>query len=290
MKFLRWIGFFLLCVVVFAYASYRGFPWETAKQRLALIAAKEANIGLEIEHLGPSGLLGVRAESVEITLADGKNLRLREISAHLHLLPLLLGRRSFSVDAPIAQGRLEADIDLGGSDMDVELNAAGIQLDTVPLLRDALGIPLVGQADLEGTLHFEPGAPEKSAGHVNLRASGLATEKGADGLLGGMEIKLGDLDWKLPIENGKVQADALSIDGGDFRAKLSGEVALRNPLSRSVLNLTAGFSPSDAFTKREPMLAAMLVNLQRAKGKDGFYSYAITGPIGRPHRPRPRPR
>ncbi len=42
------------------------------------------------------------------------------------------------------------------------------------------------------------------------------------------------------------------------------------------------FKPTDAFLKKEPILNALLANIQSAKGSDGFYTYAMVGSLKHP--------
>ena len=46
--------------------------------------------------------------------------------------------------------------------------------------------------------------------------------------------------------------------------------------------MSISFKPTAAFLKKEPILNALLNNIKRAKGSDGFYTYAISGSLKHP--------
>ena len=99
-------------------------------------------------------------------------------------------------------------------------------------------------------------------------------------------LAIGNLNWEIPVTEGKIKFNKQKIEGGSFETVLDGEIRLMKQFDRSLLNLVVRFKPSAAFLKKEPLIGTLLNNIRRARGADGFYAYKITGPI---KRPTPRP-
>ena len=112
---------------------------------------------------------------------------------------------------------------------------------------------------------------------------GLKIEKG--GKIRGFpvpELAIGDADWKIPVEGGKATLKTLKVSGESVDLVFDGTLQVVMPISRTTANLTLSFKPTDKLLQAEPLLGALLMNIQQAKGSDGFYTYAMIGNIKTP--------
>lgn len=285
MSILKYIGYAAFFLFAFVVSLYLTFPWPAAKDRALAEASRATGMEIHAKSVEPSWVTGIIAQDVEITPKDFEEpIEIDRLSARLHLLPLITGGRGVSVQMPLAQGSVEADIVDSSASTEVKADLRGLQLALVPGLKEATDLPLSGKLNLEADMVLDKAKPEASSGLLHIGGAGLELLKG--GKVGGMtlpfELTIGDFDWRIPIEQGKAQLSKLKIEGGSVLLELDGTVTMAKEPVRSVLNLTVKFKPTDAFLKKEPLLGALLNNIQRAKGSDGYYAYALTGTVKHP--------
>lgn len=281
-KYIGYVAFFLFAFVV---SLYWTFPWNAAKDRALTEASRATGMDISAKTLEPSWVTGFVATDVELRPASFEEpIEIDQLSARAHLLPLITGGKGVTISMPLAQGQVDADVVDSSKMTEVKANLQGLQLALVPGLTDAIGVPLSGKVSLEADMSLDKAKPEASSGLLHLSGAGLELLKG--GKVGGMtlpfELQIGDFDWKIPIEQGKAQLSKLKIEGGSVLLELDGTVTMAKDPVRSVLNLTVKFKPTDAFLKKEPLLGALLNNIRRAKGSDGYYGYALTGTVKHP--------
>lgn len=165
-----------------------------------------------------------------------------------------------------------------------------MELGLVPGLATVTGLPLTGEVDATVDLTLSTKNPADTSGTVTLKGSNLELDEG--GTLGGFSVPalaVGNLDWTIAVQSGKAQISNQQIRGGAVDVDLDGTVSLANPLTRSTMDLNVSFRPTSELMKERPELEFVLNSIKQARGKDGFYTYAIVGPTKRP-RTFPRPR
>lgn len=280
----RIVGYVAFFLVSFVVCLYLTFPWGAVKERVLQQASRSSGALITARSLEPSWLTGVHAEGVEIALPGADEpLALERLDARASVLSFLSGGYGGSFRLPMAQGQIEADVAGSGASVDVEAEARGVELALVPGLRSASGLALAGTLNLDADVALGLERPEESQGTIELSATELETLKG--GKVGSFpvpELALGNLAWTLPVEDGKVLVRNQRLSGPTVDLVLDGEVVLARPLSRSLVNLTVRFKPTPTFLDQEPMIGALLRNIDRYKGPDGFYTYQMSGTVKRP--------
>ncbi len=281
---MKYLGYALFSIFAFFCALYLTFPWEDAKGRALAEVSRATGATITAKKLEPSWVTGVHAEGVKIQLPKSPDpIELEQIDARAHVLALITGGVGANVEVPIAKGLVEADFSDGSSGTSVDATIAGVELALVPGAADAIGLPLSGTVDAKIELELSKEDVKKSSGLIELKGSGLELLEG--GKVSGFPVPalaLGNLDWSVPVKDGKLLFEKQEMKGENVEVKLDGEITLNKDFSRSVLNLVVSFQPTDAFLKKEPLLGALLQNIRSAKGSDGFYSYAMTGSIKHP--------
>ncbi len=285
MNILKYIGYATFFVFAFVISLYLTFPWPAAKSKVLAEASKASGMDIEAKSLEPDWVTGIVAQGVQIRTATmDEPLQIDRLKARLHLLPLLSGGVGGSLSMPIAQGSVDAVVTDSQTETAVQATIQDVQIALVPGLKESLGVPLSGSLDLKADLTLNKAKPQASSGILQIKATELELLKG--GKVGGMtlpfELAIGSFDWRIPIEKGKAKLDKLSIKGDNIEVELDGTITLAAKFERSTLNLTVKFKPTPAFLKKEPILNALLSNLRKAKGKDGFYAYSLTGSAKHP--------
>lgn len=281
---LRYAGYALFFVMMLLFGLYLTFPWDAAKDSIFAKASQASGMTITAAQLEPSWLTGFVARDLKITPAGSKDpIAIEKVTARAKLLAFLTGKKGVTVAMPLAKGEVNADVVLDGETALIKAETKGVELGLVPGLVDAIGMPLTGNTNLKADLALGLNDPKLTAGNVTLKVGGLKIEKG--GKVSGLpipELAIGDLDWQIPIEAGRATFKALKVNGDSVEAVIDGTIALLNPLARSNANLTVSFKPTDKLLKAEPLLSALLNNIQQARGADGFYSYAMTGSLKSP--------
>lgn len=281
MKIVGYVAFF---AAVFVLSLYWSFPWDAAKERALALASEQSGLLIEADDVSPSWGTGLVARGVRIrTRPAAAPIELSELTARAHLLPLLSGGRGVSLDFPIARGEIDAAIVRSGALLAVEGEASNLELGLIEGLKDAIGLPLGGNLSLTADVELSTEDPTRSEGEITIVGRGLEILKG--GKISGFPVPalaVGDLSWSLPIEEGVATLANQEVRGENIELMLDGQIILDQVPKRSRLNLTVRFKPTSAFLKREPVLGALLNNIRRAKGPDGFYGYRLTGTFMRP--------
>jgi type II secretion system protein N len=284
MNALRYAGYAAFFLVSLLLSVYLTFPWDAAKDRLLDFASRQAGAQITAESLEPSWITGFTATKVRYkTPAAEAPLEIDEVNARVKLLSLLTGDIGVTASLPLAKGTIAADVVSSDPELDVDATISSVELALVPGLQEAIGLPLGGKIDLDGKIHLDTKTPKNSEGEIKLKGAGLEILKG--GKLSGFpipELAIGDFSWTVPIKEGKATFDKQEVKGENVELKIDGDIVMLSPFDRSQLKLFISFKPTDAFLKKEPILNALLANINRAKGSDGFYTYAVNGTVKHP--------
>jgi type II secretion system protein N len=269
---------------MFVLGLYFTFPWDAAKDRILDMASKGSGMAITAQEIKPSWLTGVNAIGVTITPAGSKDpLTFDKITARAKILGLLTGKRGAKVSLPIAKGNVDADFSVDEETIELKADTESIELGLIPGLVEAVGLPLTGTIDIDTDMVIGQKDPKLTNGTLSLKAKQLRIEKG--GKIAGFpvpELSIGDADWQIPIEEGKASLKSLKVAGESVDLVIDGTINILSPPSKSTVNLTISFKPTEKLLASDPLLGALLNNIQKAKGSDGFYTYAMAGSIKSP--------
>lgn len=284
MNVVRYVGYAVFFVVMFVLGLYLTFPWDAAKDRILDMASKGSGMTITAQEIKPSWITGVNAKGVSITPAGSKEpITIDEITARAKIFGLLAGKKGAKISLPIAKGNVDADFSIDEETITVKADTESIELGLIPGLVEAVGLPLTGTIDLDTDMVIGQKDTKLTNGTLSLKAKQLRIEKG--GKMAGFpvpELAIGDADWQIPIEDGKATLKNLKVAGESLELLVDGTINVLSPPSKSTVNLTLSFKPTDKLLASDPLLGALLNNLQRAKGSDGFYTYAMAGSIKSP--------
>jgi type II secretion system protein N len=284
MRALKITGYVAYGLASLLVGLYLTFPWASVKDRALGVASERLGHAVRARTLEPHWLTGVRVEGLTIERSEGREpFQLEEVIARANLLALVTGKLGGTVTLPIAHGEIEADVVRGGTTTEIDARVEEIELALMPGLKTGSGLGLGGKVTGTCELVLDSKDPNKTEGTLAVRAADLAFLPGAK--IRGIpvpEVQLGSLDWKIPVAQGKAKLEDLEMKGQDLEVKVSGEITVQLPVDRATLNLVVSFRPTEALLKKEPILNALLANIANAKGGDGFYSFAATGPLRDP--------
>ncbi len=284
-KIVRIGGYVAFFLASFGLGLYLTFPWDALKARLLTEASLQTGWRLQAESLRPSWLTGVVLTGVRARAPGSESaLEIEELRVRASLLAAITGGVGGRVAFPIGGGEVDANFTQSSEQTDLDLAVETVELGLVPALAELTGLPLSGELSLEADLEVDRENPANSGGNVSLAGSGLEIAEG--GRIGiyplPIAVNVGSFDWDLQVANGQLKLTQQQIRGGDVEVNLDGTLNLAAQLERSTVDMTLSFRPTDGLLQREPLIGALLNNIQSAKGRDGFYSFAMTGSVKHP--------
>lgn len=280
----------IFAALAFVVALRWTFPTEAVRERLIYEAGK-AGWQIDVQDVGPAGLLGVRMDEVTLTDAAGLKLPVERLDASLRVLPLLLGRRSLAYQASVFGGTVEGRADLSGSSRTFRMALEGVNLKAVPMLRRS-GVEFTGVA--AGTIDLTmPGdQPHQASGTVDLSvaqagvAGGNATIPPFSTPMTIPPISFGTVTAAGKADKGRLTMDKFQFRGGDAEVTGEGLVLVmqqRLQYAPVVGKLSIRFSPQlwgkPVWGGYKPMIDAALMN---ARAPDGSYQYQLFGNLSSP--------
>jgi type II secretion system protein N len=296
------IVLFLFSLLFFLYLS---FPYGVLKEAISSQIQLATGITVRMESLGPAFPFGFAANSVEIYKGRSPRVKVKEISAKVSLLQLLMLRLGVAVEAEdMKGGDLAVSMGYGLLDLvtgnvglpsKVSMSAKNFGLDSVASFAiqtavdsgvgGAIAGPLLAKLGLRGNLtgkadlSLNAKSPSQSSGLVKLALTDSVL------VLSDPSLNFPDQAFKTAQISANLGGGALNIDPStrlttaDLDVGVDGKVAIRSSVSSSDLSLKA-------FLKLQGLLGeqyGMLVDgLSNGMAKNGSLSLQITGTVGSP--------
>jgi type II secretion system protein N len=290
------LGYAAFAVAAFLVALRATFPYDAVRERITRLAAA-SGYAVEAQELGPGGgLLGVTARGLTVDDGSGLKFPVEEVTASLRLWTLLTGHPSVAFDVRIWDGRIIGTVGVSGAERALELNATGLDLARALPLRRASGLELVGKLFAEADLVL-PATPQgKAAGAAQARVEGAGVSGGqvpVPGMEGGLpvpKLSLGEVAAQLKVDQGKATFEKLEALGGDAELTTSDLfLVLQRRFRDSPVSGRARLRIKDAFWTQsgtQGLRGIAESAMAAARGSDGWYTYQLSGSVGRPT-PRP---
>ena len=268
------------------------FPTQAVRERV-MFEAGARGWQVDMDELGPSGLLGLRADGLTLEDRTGLKVHVERLDAGLRLLPLLVGKRVLTVDAAVFDGRLVGSADLSGVRRRVVATLSGLDAARAAALRKTIGPALGGR--LGGTVDLEvaenPADLARASGRVDLTLAD-ATVSGQlpiPGFASGLplpRVPLGTLTLAVQVAGGRATVEKLETKGGDVELSTEGlAMTLQQPLEyspisgRARLRLAPAFWQQPATANLKPVVDAALVS---SRVGEGTFQFQVAGALGRP--------
>jgi len=284
MKALRIIGYVAFFGLSFALGLYFTFPWNAVGERIGVMITEQTGWDVSAEELEPSWITGIRMRGVQVEPPEATEpLELDEVVARASIMTFLTGGRGGSVWIPIGNGELDLTLTQYSETTSVQAKAESVELGLVPGFASFTGLPMSGVVSLDADIELNREDASASSGRIELEGTDLETGEG--GKIANYPVpalRLGNLDWDVEFERGRADLPRQEVRGGDVELDVEGTINLASPVERTTVNITASFRPTPEFLAEEPFIKALLNNIERAKGDDGFYSYAVSGSVKHP--------
>lgn len=308
-------GYVAWFVAAFVVGVYLTFPLDEAKGAIIGLLETQLGKGKQGQHgvdpvvrmgkLSVSGF-GVAAEQVSIQLPSrnpdpGPTIDIQELTIGVRPWTLLSDAKTVVVDADLYGGSVSAVVsaDAKGAVHDADIEVDDIDLATIPLVGERVGVPLAGKVELDVDLDLGTTPEKDGEGSVRVVVKDASVGPGnikALAALGGFEIPqvdLGKLEVEIPVKQGKGTITGAKLDGKDVQLELFGDLFVRGKLQQSRIDIDGYFQPTPSFLEREKKFQSLLelgekmggmsgVSLPRAKDEEGRYYFSLKGSVEAP--------
>jgi type II secretion system protein N len=308
----RWAGYPLFYLCAFWFFAFLTFPHDRLKDRfVAEFNARQTGanpLRLEIEDTSWYWLSGIEAEGVRLTslapppaTEEGKTSKpkvvtLDELHARASLLRLLVGTLHLTFGADAFGGKIAGVTSDADDARSIEMELEDVAIADLPVLGDAVGLPLTGVLNGTIDLHLPEQKLAKAEGKIELRISGITVGDGKAKIRDTIalpKLDAGELTLEAEASNGRLKISKFTAKGPDLELVADGAIRLRDPFDSSLAELSLRFKFADSYTNKNDMTRGLfgapgssvpgLFDLdpknRRAKRPDGYYGWRISGPV-----------
>jgi type II secretion system protein N len=274
-------GYLSVFSLVFIVSIYFTFDANALKPMIVREAGKR-KINLEIQDMGLKGFMGLRIKGLKIAPLEsesggeesgpGWQIDRLDISPRLSTITGLisalgsgkkgggLGSLAFSFEVRIGGGKISGSFEQGQDSLSLEARVADLPLERIPLnVPKIKNLALTGRMNGQVSLEMEDRKrPDTWNGKTEVDLDNLeASDFEAIGLkVGGFTVGKGTLI--ADIESGTASINPLKLQGGDITATLSGTMALKPRLIKSILDLKGPFKFSEEYKEKNPLISGFL--------------------------------
>ncbi len=279
--------FFFVCLVFF---TYRGFPLGLVQSRIEREVHRRTGMKMTAGQMNLLFPNGIEAKTVRLMKESdqpdkpGIVILLPEISARISPLSLFGSSKDFSFSGQLLTGKVEGDIHLSKGSIKLKTSLHSVDLGRLPFWKDLLGMAFAGKLTAKGDLSLNPKDIKTTKGTLELSlvqgSIGQGTIKG----LSTPSINLGKTVANLEIDKGKINIKSFNVHSDDLEASMEGYFLLQKQLSQLSARCKLRVKPSADFLGRNPKFKDIinLSGMNRAKDKDGFFSYSMYGRLTHP--------
>ncbi|MEO8603631.1 MAG: type II secretion system protein GspN [bacterium] len=270
----------LILFVIFLFAN---FPHGLLLQRL-LHSVDLPGMRLDIGDARFAWWRGFELQRVQLGPADPAEPAYLEADS-VYVRPGLDGLfsghpRSVKVSGPLYGGDVDLQIATG------DMNRATLTVDDLQLQRYALLTALLEGGQLAGALSGAMTIETHGASTDDLRSAGefeLSKASLTDAKRGGIPVPTLHFDamtLKYSVQGSRFEIQEFEADGPEMKVSISGQIALRQPVSDSVLNLKLTAVPGPDASDQIKTVLSMLP--PPAKGAKPDTPHVVSGTLSKP--------
>lgn len=299
--------FYVACLLVFASLT---FPYRMLKEHVvSSFNAQDSGGGaqqeLQIEDMGGYWLSGARMKGVRLLLASTEpgqppqKIEIDEASVRYGILASLFGGSDLSFDVLAFGGEASGSFDTHGKDRTIEVTLESINVGRVEPLVRMLGVPLKGELGGSIKLAMPEGKATKASGSVSLEIKNAVVGDGKAKIKGALAlppIQVGTVTLTADAKDGILKINKLLAGGKDVELQGEGRITLRDLATESLCDAQVRFKVNDAYRNKDDMTRSLFgapgstapalfeladPRIKQSKRADGFYGWAIRGPLAR---------
>ncbi len=282
-----YVVFFLVCLVFF---TAQGFPIGLLQNRIEREVHRRTGMKMtsaKMDFLFPNG---IEAKTVRLMKESeqedkpGLVILLPQASARISPFSLFSSSKEVSFSGQLLTGKVEGEVSVSKESVKLKTSIHSLDLGRLPIWKDMIGLSLEGKLSGKMDLSLSPKDIKKTKGTMEIS---LVQGKIGEGTIKGLStppISLGKTVASLEMDKGKANIKTFSVHSDDIEANLEGYFLLQKQISQLSARCKIRFKPSADFLGRNPKFKDIinLSGLNRAKDKDGFFSYSMYGRLTHP--------
>jgi type II secretion system protein N len=261
---------------------------------------------LQIDEMSGYWLSGVRAKGVRLLMASSQageppqKIEFSEATVRYGILSSLFGGTDMSFGLEAFGGEASGSYETHGKDETIEATLDAIDIGRVEPIVGILGVPLQGK--LAGTvkLVMPEGKAAKGSGSVSLEMIDVVVGDGKAKIKGALAlppITVGKVGIAGEAKDGTLKVTKLSAGGKDLDLQGEGRISMRALATDSICDVQARFKINDSYRGKNDVTKTLFgvpgsnapalfeladPRIKQSKRADGFYAWAIRGPLGKP--------
>jgi type II secretion system protein N len=308
-KYAGFVGYPLAYVLFLLVFLSLTFPYDRLKERLVASFNAEQRAGagqqeLQIDEMSGYWLSGIRTKGVRLLslpTEPGKpvsKLEIDEATARYSILSGIFGGSDLSFHVYAFGGEVYGSYSTQGKDRSIDLTLDSVDIGQVEPVVQLLGVPLRGKLGGTIRLTMPEGKAAKGSGAVALEAKDVAVGDGKAKLKGALalpRIEVGTLTMAAEAKDGLLKLTKLVAGGKDVEVQGDGRITMRELAPESLCDVQLRFKINDAYRNKNdvtkslfgapgstmPALFELDPKVRQSKRADGFYGWALRGPLGR---------
>jgi type II secretion system protein N len=284
-KLARRSAYATFAFITFVLFVYAGFPTDAVVGRIVSEVARQSKgaVQLKVGHASLWRGTGIALKDVHVIRQGSAPLGLEAVKVRLRLLPLLIFRRSITVQLPLGRGLFWSTVTGRGDGMDVHVEGSELDFTAMPIVSRTLGVPLAGVFSLEGDLTAVQDL-QHATGNLALTLDHMAMGPGPVYGLAVPKLDLGKLELAMKLQDGHAKLQKFVQTGGTVNLQIQGGVELATPMVRSTLDLCSKVRLDPVFLEKNPKMRSVmqLAEVQLRRDPDGFLNAPLVGPITAP--------
>jgi type II secretion system protein N len=302
-RILRWLGYPLLALIVFSFTLQLTFPYERVKDKLIELLSEQYDVQIVSASptIVPGGMVleTILLKSRPSRAGDEPTaIAIDRLTVDVGLFALLLGRVNVDFVAEMGEGEIVGDITVSPSELAVEIGTEALQLESIPGLRDALGLPMKGGLDAQLDVTLPEQRWDLAEGSLTLSCPGCVVGDGkskikpkaptsprrasffaAEGLTV-PALNLGDLEGKISIISGKGVIDEFGAKSVDGDLAIHGTIELGREFGESRFGQACmKFRLSDQLKQREAEFGNVPALMGAPLDAEGFSNVIMSGKL-----------
>ena len=304
-------GFTLLAIFTFLFTLHLVFPYERLRGKLIEVLSSKYDVS--IAEVGRGWLPGqIVLEKIVLksrpTAPDEKPTEIVidrleiDLGLDFNMIGALRKKVAIDFEAELGDGEIEGELDWSKSMVEVVVATEALQLETVPGLATAVGLPMTGALDTEVELRLPGGAWKDAEGTIDLDCKGCTVGDGVAKLsfkprrarrgrtAAGWDadarsitvprLALGEASAEIDISKGVGEIKKFAATSPDGWLKITGRIEFKDPFSDSLFPGCMQFKLSDELKKREPNFGNIEYGIsEKLRQADGSFSIPTTGKL-----------
>ena len=251
-------------------------------------------------------LSGVRVKGVRLYTASAEadkppeKIEIDEAKVRYGILSSLFGGSDMSFDVEAFGGRATGSYETHGSDRSIDVTLEDIDIGRVEPLTKILGVPLQGKLGGSISLAMPEGKASKGTGSVSLEVADVSVGDGKAKIKGALAlptVNVGAVTLSAEAHDGLLKITKLIAGGKDVDLQGDGRVSMRELATDSLCDAQIRFKINDVYRAKSDITKSLFgapgstapalfeladPRIKQSKRADGFYGWAIRGPLGRP--------